>query len=134
MPGWSAIASIRCSVETYSSFSSRISFSASRRIWTSSLEPPAGSGLARALELRQRVEGLAVGLADGGGVDAELAQHRHDDPAVLLEQDGEQVLGHRLRVAALVGQLLRGLERLLGLDRKSVWLHAAFSVSVVGEI
>ena len=44
-------------------------------------------------------------------------------PAVLLEQDREQMLGHRLRVAALVGQPLGGLERLLGLDREAVWLH-----------
>ena len=43
LPGCAAIASSRCSVETYSSLSSRISVSAVRRIWTSSAEPPAGS-------------------------------------------------------------------------------------------
>ena len=45
-PGWAASASSRCSVETYSSLSSRISLSAVRRIWTSSVEPPAGSAVA----------------------------------------------------------------------------------------
>ena len=42
-PGCAAIASTRCSVETYSSPSSRMSFSAVRRTCTSSLEPAAGS-------------------------------------------------------------------------------------------
>jgi hypothetical protein len=82
---------------------------------------------AGALQLRQGIECLVVGLAHGRRVDAELAQHRDDDPAVLLEQDGEHVLGHRLRVAALVGQLLCGLQRLLRFDRKAVWLHGGVS-------
>ncbi len=89
-------------------------------------------GARGALDLGQRVEGLSVGLADRGGVHAELSQHRHDDPALLLEQDGEQVLGHRLRVAALVSQALCGLKRLLALDRKSVWLHGRSQVSRSG--
>ena len=123
------MASTRCSVETYSSFSSRISFSASRRIWTSSLEPPAGSGLLSPESSAAR-RALAVGLAHGGRVDAELAQHGNDDAAVLLEHDGEQVLGHRLGVATLVGQPLGGLQRLLGFDRETVWLHSvSFRVS-----
>ena len=77
----------------------------------------------RALDLGQRVERLAVGLANRGGVHAKLTQHRHHDSAVLLEQYGEHVLGHRLRVSALVRESLSGLESLLALDRKSVWLH-----------
>ena len=52
-------------------------------------------------------------LADRGGIDAELAQHRDDDAALLLEQHREQMLGRRLRVAALVGEPLCGLKRLL---------------------
>ena len=33
------------------------------------------------------------------------------------------MLGRGLRVAALVGQPLGGLQRLLGLDGEAVWLH-----------
>jgi hypothetical protein len=80
--------------------SSRISFSAARRIWTNSPEPPAGSSRPP--------------------LDPELAQHGRNDAAVLLQQNGEQMLGHRLRVAALVRKLLRGLQRLLGLNRELV--------------
>ena len=123
------MASIRCSVETYSSLSSRISFSASRRIWTSSLEPPAGSWRAPPWIFGSASSAAPSGLADGGRVDAELAQHGHDHAAVLLEQHREQMLGRRLRVAALVGEPLGGLQRLLGLDRESVWLHGRSRVS-----
>ena len=88
-------------------------------------------------ELVRRARGLAalathrgqgvergVGLgADGAGVGAELLQDGDDDARVLLEQDGEQVLGRELRVAAALCELLRGLEGLLGFDRKAVCLH-----------
>ncbi len=121
-PGWAATASIRCSVEMYSSFSSRISVSAVRMIWVSSVEPPAGSGAAL-LSLGRASSAGRERLAYRRRVDAELREHGDDDAAVLLEQHREQVLGRRLRIAPLVGQPLGGLNRLLGLDRESVWLH-----------
>ena len=97
------------------------------------MEPPAGS----AAELGP-AHPVSVGSASrrgpsdwrtAAGLGAELAQHRRDHAALLLEQDGEQVLGGGLRVAALVGQPLGGLQRLLGLDGEAVWLHRRFRVS-----
>ena len=52
-----------------------------------------------------------------------LAEHGHDDAAVLLEQDGEQVLGGHLRVAAALGELAGRGDGLLGLDGESISLH-----------
>ena len=109
-----------------------------RRGRASRTRPRAGSGRARSIRRRaprwlpfvvsfgSASSAAFDGLAHGAGLDPELAQHGHDDPLILLEQDGEQVRRSRLRVAALVGQLLGGLERLLGLDRKTVWLHRRF--------
>ena len=90
----------------------------------SSFDAPAGSaGLAA--DRGQGVErGVGLG-ADGAGVGAELLQDGDDDARVLLEQDGEQVLGRELRVAAALGELLRGLEGLLGFDREAVCLHVS---------
>ena len=136
-PGWAARASSRCSVETYSSLQlAHLGLGGAQDL--DELARAAG-GLRRgrrtcAGQLRQRLERAAERLAHGGRLDAELAQHGRDDAALLLEQDGEQVLGRRLRVAALVGQPLGGLERLLGLDREAVWLHRRFRISVSGEI
>src|SRR5207248_10161025 len=56
-------------------------------------------------------------------IHAELAQHGDDYAGILLQQDRKQMLGHRLWIAALFSQPLRGRERLLGLDRKTVRLH-----------
>ena len=84
---------------------------------------PAGSAVAAPWIFGSASRACVVRLANGRRVDAELAQHGHDDASVLLEQDREQVLGHRLGIAALIGEPLRGLERLLGLDRETVWLH-----------
>ena len=96
--------------------------SASRRTRTSSLDGPAASP--PALSGRQRVEQRRwPRCADGGGVGAELGQHGRDDAAVLLEQDDEQVLGRHLRVAAALGELAGGGDRLLGLDGESISLH-----------
>ncbi len=129
-PWYSDSASSRCSVETYSSFSARISFSAARRTWISSLEPPAGSGAAAA-QLRQRVERAVDGRADDGrGSTPSLRSTGTTTPSGLLEQHREQVLGRGLRVAALVGEPLRGLNRLLGLDRESVWLHRTLAFKI----
>src|SRR5581483_2404154 len=47
-----------------------------------------------------------------------------DEAVLLLEQHREQVLGRELRVAALVGEALGGLDRLLRLDREAVWVHS----------
>ena len=86
--------------------------------------PACGLGVGLAGQLRQRIERRAERLADGAGLDSELAQHRHDHPAVLLEQHREQVLGRGLRIAAVIGQPLGGLKRLLGFDGETVWLHS----------
>ena len=92
-------------------------------------------GARGALELRQRVERLRRCVwRTAAGSTPSLRSTGTTMPAVLLEQDREQVLGHRLRVAALVGQPLRGLQRLLGLDRKTVWLHGVFQGLRVGKI
>ena len=61
----------------------------------------------------QRIEPRAQRRAHRRGIDAELAQHGRHHPALLLEQDGQQVLRGGLRVAALVGKPLGGLQRLL---------------------
>src|SRR5436190_14354163 len=79
--------------------------------------------LAALAEGWQRVERGIDLRADRLDARAELVEDRNHDAGVLLEQDGEQVLGGHLRVAAIVGELLRGLDRLLGLDRESVWLQ-----------
>ncbi len=76
-PWCAASASSRCSVETYSSLSSRISCSAARRTRTSSLD--GAGGLAAGGQRRQRVEqGVDLG-AQGAGAAPSLAQHGHDD-------------------------------------------------------
>ena len=84
------------------------------------LTGPTGGLGATGAQLRKCVEARRERLANGPGVDAELAQYRCDDATILLEQHREQVLGRRLRVAPLVGQPLRGLKRLAGLDCESV--------------
>ena len=71
------------------------------------------------------VEGLVDLAADLRRGRAELLQHRHDDAAVLLEEDGEKMFGGDLRVAAVVGEALRGLDGLLRLDGEAVCVHAA---------
>ena len=115
--------------------SSRISVSAARRI-CDELARPAGR-LSRRRPCVSFGSASSAGrrrLADRAGLDAELAQHRDDDATLLLEQDGEQMLGRRLRVAALVGQPLRGLQRLLGLDGETVWLHISVSVFSLSKV
>jgi hypothetical protein len=62
-------------------------------------------------------------LTNDGWIRAELSQDGRNHTAFLLEQDGEEMLRRRLRIAAFVSQPLGGLKRLLGLDRKAVWLH-----------
>ena len=87
--------------------------------------------LAARAQLGKRVERRTELLAHGAGLDPELAQHGGDDTLLLLEQDREQVLGGRLRVTPLIGQLLGGLQRLLGFDRESVWLHSCLILALV---
>jgi hypothetical protein len=82
-PGWSASASSRCSVETYSSFSSHLGLARAE-----DLHELAGRRArlgAAAAQSGQPVERGAECLAHDGGVDAELAQDGHDDAFVLLE-------------------------------------------------
>jgi hypothetical protein len=59
--------------------------------------------------------------ADGGRGDAEPGEDGRDDPAVLLEQHGEQVLGDDLRVARLLGQAAGVADGLGGLDGEAIW-------------
>ena len=66
--------------------------------------------------------GLSAG-ADGGGVDAELAQYGGHDAIDLLEQDREQMLRRGLGIVSLRGQQLGGGQRLLGLDGEAIWMH-----------
>jgi hypothetical protein len=73
---------------------------------------------------RKRVECVVRRAPNRRRLYSELSQKRQDDPVLLLEQHGEQVLRRRLRVVALVGQPLCGLKRLLGFDREAVWLHS----------
>jgi hypothetical protein len=54
---------------------------------------------------------------------AKLVEDGGDDTGVLLEQDGEQVLGGHLGVGPLLGQLAGGCDGLLGLDGESISLH-----------
>ena len=124
--GAGASASSRCSVEMYSSLSSRISCSARAQHGSSAGD---GRGLGGVLERRQRVErGVDLG-AQRLDRDAELAQDGHDQPVGLLEQHREQVRRLDLRVAAVGGKSDRGLEGLLGLDREAVRLHSDLSVA-----
>ena len=74
-------------------------------------------------QLRQRLERGADRLAHGARLDAELAKDGNDDAGVGFEQHREQMLRRRLRIAAPISEPLRGLKRLLGLDRKAVGLH-----------
>ena len=87
----------------------------------------AGGGVrCRRVVAGDRGKGIERGVDRGAQrarVGAELVQHGSDDPGLLLEQHGQQVLGHELGVAALLGEPLGGLQRLLGLDREAVWVQ-----------
>ena len=81
-------------------------------------------GLAAGGQRRQRVErGVDLARAARRASAPSLAEHGHDDAAVLLEQHGEQVLGRHLRVAAALGELAGRGDGLLGLDGESISLH-----------
>ncbi len=95
------------------------------------MEPPAGSAPGPVVIVGSALERWGERLPHGGGIDAQLAQHGDDDARVLLEQHGEQVLRGGLGITPLVGQLLGGLQRLLRLDRKTVWLHVRCSSGLV---
>ena len=75
--------------------------------------------------------GLGVDRGVGGGAhgipaDAELVEDAAGQAAVLLEQDGEQMLGGHLRVAARLGERAGGGDGLLGLDGEAVCVHGRF--------
>ena len=119
-PGWADSARIRCSVETYSSLElAHLVLGGAHDLASSSPEPPVASAAALVSRGSASSAGAERG-ADGGRVDAELAQHGRDHAGVLLEQHREQVLRACLRVVALLGQPLGGLQRLLGLDREAI--------------
>ena len=101
-PCESASASSRCSVEMYSSLSAS-------RLALGRLEharPARRAGAPRTpaapLTAASLSSAASSSRADRSTVDAELAEHRRDDAALLLEQHGEQVLGGDLGVAALM--------------------------------
>ena len=112
-------------METYSSLNCASSRSAARRT---------------AISSRERVGSVAVPVifgsfssacvdvgADGLRAGAELVEHGHDDAVLLLEQDGEQVLGGGLGVVARGGQRAGGLEGLAGLGCEAIQLHRNLS-------
>ena len=119
---WAASASSRCSVEMYSSLElAGLALGGAQD--GEQLAADGRLGRRAPVMVGQLVErGVDVG-ADGLGAGAELAQHGHDDAVLLLEQDGEQVLGRGLGVVARGGEGDGGLERLLGLGREAVELH-----------
>jgi hypothetical protein len=78
----------------------------------------------RAGDLRLLLERLVDVGADGLGPGAELGEDRDDDAVLLLEQDGEQVLGRRLGMIARCGQRAGGLEGLSGLGCEAIKLHS----------
>ena len=90
------------------------------------------SGFVVAADRRQRRDGLAGALGDRGDVGGELAQRRGREPVLLLEQRDQQVRRGDLGVAGPGGELLRGRDRLLGLDRESVCLHRARQSTALG--
>ena len=95
-------------------------------------ELAADGGLAGgALDGREPVEGGVDVLADGLGTGAELAQDGDDEAVLLLEQDGEQVLGRGLGVVARGGEGGGGLERGAGLGREAIDVHR-LKISVEG--
>ena len=87
-------------------------------------EPSDGGRVAVAADRGQRVERLVGAAAHRLGVGVRAPQHRHDDPAVLLEQREQHVMGRHLRVAARAGEPLCGCDGLLGLDCEAILLHS----------
>ena len=84
-----------------------------------------------ALDGRERVERGVDVAADGLRAGAELAEDGDDDAVLLLEQDGEQVLGRGLGVVARGGERSGGLERVAGLDGEAIDVHR-LKISVGG--
>ena len=119
---WAARESSRCSVETYSSRNWPSSRSAARRTATSSREM-VGS-VAAPWIVGSLSSAVLTSLADRLRARAELVEDGHDDAVLLLEQDGEQVLGGGLGVVARRSERRGGLERLAGLGGEAVKLHA----------
>ena len=64
----------------------------------------------------ERLSGIDVG--------AELLEHRHDQPVLLVEQREQEVRRSDLCVVVLGGEPLGRGDGLLGLGRETVWLHA----------
>ena len=114
----SASASSRCSVETYSSLScAGLALGGAQDGDQLARDGRLGG---RALDRRQLVERLVDVGADGLRAGAELVEHGHDDAVLLLEQDGEQVLGRGLGMVARGSQRGGGLEGLAGLGCEAI--------------
>ena len=74
-------------------------------------------GCDAAVRLRDLREQLARAAADLRRIGGHLPQHLGHDALALLDERDEQMLGLDLRVAHLLGELLRGERRLPGLSR-----------------
>ena len=128
-PGWrrrnpcSTSASSRCSLETYSSLNS-LDWRVASSIRSLSRLPSVDVGRGAA-DLRLRVQRLGHRLPDNGRVGAELAEDRARDAVGLVEQRGEDVFRRQLLMSAAGGQLVRRLQRFLGLDCQLVESHCA---------
>jgi hypothetical protein len=61
--------------------------------------------------------------ADAVDVDLEVVEDRQDEGVLLFEQRQQQVIRVDLRVPPSGGELSRGLDGLLRLDRKAVSVH-----------
>ena len=88
------------------------------------LEARRHAGLRAAVSLRNLREELARGPGDLRRVGRHLPQDFGDDPLVLLDERDQQVFRLELRVAHLLGQLLRGEDRFLCFFCVLVDVHA----------
>ena len=105
-----AIATSRCSVLTYSSFSRSASCSAASvtlrsRGESATCEPPCARG--------SRSSSARTAAATRGRVGVHLPDDLRDDAVPLLEEREQQVLGQDLRMAFAIGELLRREDRFL---------------------
>ena len=87
------------------------------------LEPGRQAGLRAAVGLGNLAEQLARGPRDLGRVGRHLPQHLGHDALALFDERDEQMLGLDLRVARLLGELLRREHRFLGFFGVFVDIH-----------
>ena len=90
-----------------------------------------GGGLAR--QRGERGQRFVCPAAHPDGVGPGAPQHGLHDPALLLEQHEQEMVGDHLGVGASAGQRLRRGDRLLGLDGESVQLHRLSGIAGSGR-